>query len=98
MLMSSYCVCVPISSVSLCCAARTAQHAWEKSCYYNIDFMIAHDAKVYDAIQRMSAYNVGCLCVTTDGKVTGIISERDYVCKIALFGRNSKETLVKVGD
>ena len=47
------------------------------------------------AITRMAAFNVGCLCVTKDGKLSGVISERDYVCKIALYGRNSKTTLVK---
>eukprot|EP00752_Nemacystus_decipiens_P005476 g4958.t1 len=74
---------------------RTAQHAWEKSCYFNIDYKIDESATVYDAISRMSAYNVGCLIVTKNGVVSGIISERDYVCKIALLGKASKDTTVK---
>ncbi|CAM9575131.1 unnamed protein product [Ectocarpus sp. 8 AP-2014] len=74
---------------------RTAQHAWEKSCYFNIDYKIDEASTVYDAISRMSAYNVGCLIVTKNGVVSGIISERDYVCKIALLGKASKDTTVK---
>eukprot|EP00903_Cladosiphon_okamuranus_P007999 g7718.t1 len=74
---------------------RTAQHAWEKSCYFNIDYKIDEGSTVYDAISRMSAYNVGCLIVTKNGVVSGIISERDYVCKIALLGKASKDTTVK---
>ena len=87
-----------ICCVQLMCqiTERTAQHAWEQSCYFNIDFLIDENAKVYDAIQRMAAFNVGCLCVTSNGKLSGVISERDYVCKLALHGRSSRETLVKV--
>ena len=29
------------------------------------------------------------------GSMTGIVSERDYVCKIALLGRTSKDTPIK---
>lgn len=49
---------------------RTAQHAWEKSCYFNIDYKIDEASTVYDAISRMSAYNVGCLIVTKNGVVS----------------------------
>lgn len=31
----------------------------------------------------------------SDGNMTGIVSERDYIGKIALLGRTSKETLIK---
>lgn len=29
------------------------------------------------------------------GKISGVVSERDYVCKIALLGKTSKDTTVK---
>lgn len=30
----------------------TAQTAWEKSCYFKIDFKIPEDATMYEAVQR----------------------------------------------
>lgn len=61
-----------------------------------MDFTIPEDSTVYEAVQKFAAYDIGCL-VTTDasGKISGVISERDYICKIALLGRVSKNTLVK---
>jgi len=73
----------------------TARSAMKASCYHRIDFKIDEDASVFEAVQRFAAYNIGCLCVTTNGRVTGVISERDYVNKIALLGRKSQETRVK---
>ncbi|KAG5174989.1 hypothetical protein JKP88DRAFT_101569 [Tribonema minus] len=74
----------------------SARSALEKSCYFKIDFKIDEDATVYEAVQRFAAYNIGALAVTDKGgKVVGIISERDYVCKIALLGRQSQTTKVK---
>jgi CBS domain-containing protein len=52
-------------------------------------------AMVFDAIQLMADKNVGALLVTTEGKLVGIISERDYTRKIALKGKSSKQTPVK---
>merc|ERR1711982_181863 len=33
--------------------------------------------------------------VDSKGDITGVVSERDYVAKIALLGRTSKETTIK---
>jgi CBS domain-containing protein len=53
---------------------------------------------VYDAIQRMTGHRIGGLAVTegnsSTGKVIGIITERDYLSKLALLGKASKSTNV----
>ncbi len=43
----------------------SAKSAWEKSCYFEMDFTVPEDATVYEAVQKFAAYDVGCL-VTTD--------------------------------
>jgi CBS domain-containing protein len=50
---------------------------------------------VFDAIRRMVDGNVGALLVTEDGRLTGIVTERDYMRRVALEGRTEKETLVR---
>lgn len=40
---------------------------------------------MFEAVQRFAAYNIGALAVTgAEGKVIGIVSERDYVSKVIL--------------
>ncbi|CAM9549098.1 unnamed protein product, partial [Hapterophycus canaliculatus] len=74
----------------------SAKDALQKSCYFKIDFGISEEATVYEAVQRFAAYNIGALAVTNaDEKVIGIVSERDYVSKVALLGKASKSTTVK---
>jgi CBS domain-containing protein len=56
---------------------------------------IAPNSTIFDAIQLMADKNVGALPVVYDGKLVGMISERDYTRKVALKGKSSKETPVR---
>jgi CBS domain-containing protein len=49
---------------------------------------------VYVAIATMSEKQVGALPVMEDGRLVGIISERDYARRVILKGRSSKDTQV----
>ena len=53
------------------------------------------DDTVFEALQLLAEYEVGALMVMDQGRLVGVLSERDYTRKIALQGRNSKETLVR---
>ena len=48
---------------------------------------IEADASVLAAVQRMVDENVGSLLVKDGGKVTGIVTERDYLRRVTLEGR-----------
>jgi len=61
----------------------------------NAVWTISPAATVFEAIQMMADKNVGALLVTAEGKLIGIISERDYSRKVILKGRSSKEASVR---
>lgn len=56
---------------------------------------IGPDATVYEAIQFMAEKNIGALPVLEEGKLVGVVSERDYTRKVAIKGRQSRETKVR---
>jgi CBS domain-containing protein len=57
-------------------------------------FTVNAEDPVRTAIQLMADHFVGALPVLQDGKLAGIVSERDYARKVVLKGRNSLETSV----
>ena len=59
-------------------------------------YHVSPDTTVYEAISKMSEYDVGALLVLEDDRLCGLISERDYRNKVILKGRTSKDT--PVGD
>jgi len=75
---------------------ESARSAFEKSCYLKINWKISENAPVIDAISRMVSHKIGALAVTEGdgdgGKVIGVLSERDFLCKVAFLGRDMRTT------
>jgi len=58
-------------------------------------FSITPEATVFEGVELMANKNVGALLVIQDGKLVGLISERDYTRKVMLRGKRSRETQVR---
>ena len=56
---------------------------------------IPSDASVYSAIETMADRRIGALLVIDEGRLVGILSERDYARKVMLKGKSSKDTFVR---
>jgi len=52
-------------------------------------------ATVFDAVKAMVEANVGALLVTDGEEIIGIFTERDYLRRIAVEGRRSRDTFVR---
>jgi CBS domain-containing protein len=56
---------------------------------------IEGSATVYEAIVRMVEGNVGSLLVNENGRLAGIVTERDYLRRVTLEGRDERTTPVR---
>ena len=56
---------------------------------------IGPDETIFDAMQLMAANNIGALLVINNGKLAGILTERDFSRKSYLLNKPVKDTLVK---
>ena len=57
-------------------------------------FSISPDATVLEVLSLMAKHNTGAMMVVHNGKVEGIVSERDCVRKMDLEGRSAKTNKV----
>jgi CBS domain-containing protein len=55
---------------------------------------VDQNVSVFDAICLMAEVNVGAVLVKKDNAISGIFTERDYLQKIALNSRSSRNTPV----
>jgi CBS domain-containing protein len=55
---------------------------------------ITSDTSVLDAIGAMSEANIGAIVIQNGAQPEGIFTERDYLRKVALQGRSSRDTNV----
>lgn len=58
-------------------------------------FAVAPGDSVLDAIRVMAEKSVGALVVLEEGRLAGMVSERDYARKVILLGRSSQDTPVR---
>jgi len=57
-------------------------------------YSIAPEARLFDALKLMAEKGVGALVVLDNGKLAGILSERDYARKVILHGKSSHDVPV----
>ena len=51
-------------------------------------------ATVFETLEVLAEHNIGAIIVMEDGKLVGILSERDYARKVILAERSSRDTKV----
>ena len=56
---------------------------------------VDHNDSVFDAISLMAEVNIGAVLVKKRDTIAGIFTERDYLQKIALMSRSSRQTPVR---
>jgi CBS domain-containing protein len=58
-------------------------------------YSVPPEANVFDALKLMADKNVGALLVMAGGRLSGILSERDYARKVILHGKSLHDMPVR---
>ena len=56
---------------------------------------VGPETRVFEALQLMAQKDIGALLVVENGRLAGILSERDYARKVILQGKSSHDTPVR---
>lgn len=74
----------------------TVQHVFDKlGRQSSQDVWMKDDDTVFSAIQKMTKNEIGAILINSSMNMTGIFTERDYLFKIILKGRSSRNTKLK---
>ena len=57
-------------------------------------YSVTPDQSTYEALQLMASKDVGAVAVMEEGRLQGILTEREYARKIVLHGKASRHTPV----
>jgi CBS domain-containing protein len=57
-------------------------------------FAVTPDQSTYEALQLMAARDIGAVAVMEEGRLLGILTEREYARRIVLHGKTSRHTPV----
>jgi len=58
-------------------------------------FTVTPETSVFETLQLMAEHDIGSVIVIDEGKVAGIMTERDYARKVILQDRSSRQTPVR---
>jgi CBS domain-containing protein len=62
----------------------------------DVIFSVRPDDTVFAALTLMAEHNIGAvLVIDREGRLAGVLSERDYARKVVLHGQTSRETLAR---
>lgn len=89
---------LPIKSLNIrnSSTSISALSVFQNSCYHKIDFKINKNDNINIALNKFTAFNIGCLAVTDDSnKVIGVCSERDYIKKVSSVGQDINKLKIK---
>ncbi len=60
----------------------------------NVIYSIDPELPTYEALKMMAQHDVGAIAVIKDGKLLGLLTEREYARRIVLEGKTSRHTPV----